>query len=123
MSLNVVTLVGRVGGDPDVKYFESGSVKCRLTLAVNRISKNNDQPDWFTLELWGKQAEVAEKYVQKGKLIGVKGALKFDSWTDKSSGAARTMPIILVDQLQLLGSKRDNEGGTESSGGGFGEDF
>jgi single-strand DNA-binding protein len=123
MSLNVVTLVGRVGGDPDVKYFESGSVKCRLTLAVNRISKNNDQPDWFTLELWGKQAEVAEKYVQKGKLIGVKGALKFDSWTDKSSGASRTTPIILVDQLQLLGSKRDNEGGAESSGGGFGEDF
>jgi single-strand DNA-binding protein len=125
MSLNVVTLVGRVGGDPDVKYFESGSVKCRLTLAVNRISKNNDQPDWFTLELWGKQAEVAEKYVQKGKLIGVKGALKFDSWTDKSSGAPRTTPIILVDQLQLLGSKRDNEGGMDGGGGssGFGEDF
>ncbi|NEQ21762.1 MAG: single-stranded DNA-binding protein, partial [Microcoleus sp. SIO2G3] len=36
MSLNVVNLVGRVGGDPDVKYFESGSVKCNLTLAVNR---------------------------------------------------------------------------------------
>jgi single-strand DNA-binding protein len=74
MSLNSVILVGRVGGDPDVKYFESGSVVCRLTLAVNRASRNNDQPDWFNLELWGKQAEVAANYVRKGSQIGVSGA-------------------------------------------------
>ena len=57
MSLNVVTLVGRVGTVPDVKYFESGSVKCRLTLAVKRQSRNSDEPDWFTLEIWGKTVE------------------------------------------------------------------
>ena len=51
MSINVVTLVGRVGGDPDIKYFESGTVKCRLTLAVNRRSRNNDKPDWFNYPL------------------------------------------------------------------------
>ena len=112
MSLNVVTLVGRVGGEPDVKYFESGSVKCRLTLAVNRQTKNSDQPDWFNLELWGKQADVAANYVRKGSLIGVKGSLKLDTWNDKNSGAARSSPVILVDRLQLLGSKRDNEGGS-----------
>jgi single-strand DNA-binding protein len=111
MSLNVVTLVGRVGGDPDVKYFESGSVKCRLTLAVNRPTRNSDQPDWFNLELWGKQADVAANYVRKGSLIGVKGALKLDTWTDKNTGANRSSPIILVDRIQLLGSKRDSEGG------------
>ena len=110
MSLNVVTLVGRAGMDPDVRYFESGSVKCRLTLAVDRRTRNSDQPDWFNLELWGKPAEVARDYIQKGKLIGVKGSLKLDSWTDKGTGATRTSPVILVDQLQLLGSRRDNEG-------------
>lgn len=111
MSLNVVTLVGRVGGDPDVKYFESGSVKCRLTLAVNRPTRNSDQPDWFNLELWGKQADVAANYVRKGSLVGIKGSLKLDSWTDKNTGAQRTSPVILVDRLQLLGSKRDSEAG------------
>ncbi len=111
MSLNVVTLVGRVGGDPDPKYFESGSVKCKLTLAVNRVGRNSDQPDWFNLELWGKQAEVAANYVRKGSLIGVKGSLKFDTWTDRNTGTARSSPIILVEQLRLLGSKRDSEGG------------
>jgi single-strand DNA-binding protein len=82
MSLNVVTLVGRVGGDPDVKYFESGTVKCSLTLAVNRRTKNSDQPDWFNLEIWGKTAQIAADYVRKGSLIGVTGSLKFDRWQD-----------------------------------------
>ena len=113
MSINVVTLVGRVGGDPDMKYFESGTVKCRLTLAVNRRSRNNDKPDWFNLELWGKTAEVAGNYVRKGSLIGVKGSLKFDSWSDRQTGVTRSSPVINVEQLELLGSKRDGEGGDQ----------
>lgn len=108
MSLNVVNLVGRVGGDPDVKYFESGKVKCKLTLAVDRRSRNNDQPDWFNLELWGKTAEVAANYVRKGKLIGVQGSLKIERWNDRSTGVERSSPIILVDRLELLGSKQDD---------------
>ncbi len=123
MSLNVVTLVGRVGGDPDVKYFESGAVKCRLTLAVNRMTKNNDQPDWFTLELWDKQAEVAANYVRKGSLIGVKGALRFDYWADRNTGVARSAPLIRVERLDLLGSKRDSEAPMAAASSGYGEDF
>lgn len=122
MSLNVVTLVGRVGGEPDVKYFESGSVKCSLTLAVNRISRNNDQPDWFNLELWGKTAQVAADYVRKGSLIGVTGSLKFDRWQDRSTGADRSRPVIKVDRLELLGSKRDNDAAM-SGGGGYDDEF
>ncbi|WP_436836049.1 single-stranded DNA-binding protein [Laspinema palackyanum] len=49
MSLNVVTLVGRAGQDPNVKYFESGDVVCNVTLAVNRPTRNSDTPDWFNL--------------------------------------------------------------------------
>ncbi|MEM1170804.1 single-stranded DNA-binding protein [Dapis sp. BLCC M126] len=115
MSLNVVTLVGRVGGDPDVKYFESGSVVCRLTLAVNRRSSKTDQPDWFNLEMWGKTAEVAADYVRKGKLIGVKGSLKFEYWEDRNTGASRSKPVIRVDRLELLGSKRDDEQAASAS--------
>ncbi|NEQ32905.1 MAG: single-stranded DNA-binding protein [Leptolyngbya sp. SIO4C5] len=118
MSLNTVTLVGRVGGDPDVRYFESGSVKCRLTLAVNRRSSRSDQPDWFNLELWGKTAEVAANYVRKGRLIGVTGSLKIEHWQDRSTGADRSSPIIKVDRLELLGSRRDSEsppGGYDSN--------
>ena len=87
MALNVVNLVGRCGVDPDIRYFESGKVLCRLTLAVNRPTKNDDQPDWFSLELWGKDAEVASNYVRKGSLLGIQGRLKIDTWTDRGSGA------------------------------------
>ncbi|HEY9699732.1 MAG TPA: single-stranded DNA-binding protein [Trichocoleus sp.] len=116
MSLNVVTLVGRVGRDPEVKYFESGSVVCKLTLAVDRRRKNNDEPDWFNLEMWGRTAEVAANYVRKGSQIGVSGSLKFDRWQDRGSGAERTSPVIRVERLELLGSRRDAEGG---AGGGY----
>jgi single-strand DNA-binding protein len=115
MSLNVVTLVGRVGGDPDVKYFESGSVVCNLTLAVNRQGRKDEQPDWFNLKLWGKTAEVAASYVRKGNLIGVTGALEMESWTDRNTGVKRSKPVIRVDRLELLGSKRDNEAAASSS--------
>jgi single-strand DNA-binding protein len=122
MSLNVVHLVGRVGQDPDVKYFESGSVKCKLTLAVDRRSRNNDQPDWFSLELWGKTAEVAANYVRKGKLIGVQGSLKFDSWVDRNTGAHRSTPVIRVDRLELLGSKQEGGAGMGySDNSGYGD--
>ncbi|HEY9633675.1 MAG TPA: single-stranded DNA-binding protein [Coleofasciculaceae cyanobacterium] len=109
MSLNVVNLVGRVGGDPEVKYFESGKVLCKLTLAVNRRTRNSDQPDWFNLELWGKTAELAANYVRKGKLIGVQGSLKIDRWNDRTTGAERSSPVIQVDRLEFLGSKRDED--------------
>lgn len=107
--LNIVHLVGRVGGTIDPRYFESGSVKADFTLAVNRRSKNNDQPDWFNVTCWGKTAEVATNYVRKGSLVGISGQLTIETWTDKNTGAERSKPVIKVDRLELLGSKRDNE--------------
>lgn len=109
MSLNVVTLVGRVGGDPDMKFFDSGKVRCKLTLAVNRRSSRDEPPDWFNLELWDKTAQVAGNYVRKGSLIGVKGSLKFDTWSDRNTGKPRSSPVIKVDRLDLLGSKQDTD--------------
>ncbi len=108
MGLNSVTLVGRAGRDPEVRYFESGSMVANLTLAVNRRSRN-DEPDWFNLEIWGKQAQVAADYVKKGSLLGITGSYKLDQWTDRSTGEARSKPVVRVDRLELLGSKRDAE--------------
>ena len=108
MAINSVTLVGRAGRDPEVKYFESGTVVANLTMAVNRRNKN-DEPDWFNLEIWGKQAQVAADYVKKGSLIGITGSFKLDSWKDRNTGETRNKPVVRVDRLELLGSKRDSE--------------
>ncbi len=108
MGINSVTLVGRAGRDPEVKYFESGTVVANLTMAVNRRNRN-DEPDWFNLEIWGKQAQVAADYVRKGSLIGITGSFKLDSWKDRNTGEDRSKPVVRVDRLELLGSKRDSE--------------
>ncbi len=108
MGINSVTLVGRAGRDPEVRYFESGSVVANLTLAVNRRGRN-DEPDWFNIEIWGKQAQVAADYVKKGSLLGITGSYKVDTWTDRNTGEPRSKPVIRVDRLELLGSKRDAE--------------
>jgi single-strand DNA-binding protein len=117
MGVNSITLVGRAGRDPEVRYLESGSVVANLTLAVNRRSRD-DEPDWFNLEIWGKQAEVAANYVRKGSLVGIIGSFKLDRWTDKASGEERSKPVVRVDRLELLGSRRDNESGAAAGFGG-----
>ena len=121
MSLNIVNLVGRAGSDPDVRYFESGSVVCNFSLAVNRLSRNDDEPDWFRLEIWGRTAQVAADYVKKGSLIGVSGNLKIESWSDRNTGAQRTSPVIRVNRMDLLGSRRDTEAASTSMGSGYDE--
>ena len=115
MGINSVTLVGRAGRDPEVRYFESGSVVANLTIAVNRRSRN-EEPDWFNLEIWGKQAQVAADYVKKGALLGISGSYKVDTWTDRNTGEGRSKPVIRVDRLELLGSKRDGESNSFNSG-------
>ena len=87
--------------------------------AVNRRSRD-DEPDWFNLEIWGKQAQVAADYVRKGSLLGIIGSFKLDRWTDRNSGEERSKPVIRVDRLELLGSRRDAEAVGSSYGGGGG---
>ena len=118
MSINSVTLVGRAGRDPEVRYFESGTVVANLTMAVSRRNRD-DEPDWFNLEIWGKQAQIAADYVKKGSLIGITGSFKLDSWKDRNTGEDRHKPVVRVDRLELLGSKRDSETGNFQSDSSF----
>jgi len=104
--VNTCSLVGRVGRDPEVRYFESGSVVANLTLAAKR--RKEEPPDWFNLSIWGKQAQVAADYVRKGSLIGITGSLSFDGWTDRATGEQRSKPVVVADRLELLGSRRDD---------------
>ncbi|MDX1978337.1 MAG: single-stranded DNA-binding protein [Pseudanabaenaceae cyanobacterium bins.68] len=120
MTLNRINLIGRAGRDPEVKYFDSGKVVCKFSIAVNRRSRT-DEPDWFELEMWGKTAETAGEYVRKGKQVGIVGSLKIDRWQDKNTGEERSRPVVMVDQLELLGSKADAEGGAAKPG--YTDDF
>jgi single-strand DNA-binding protein len=107
-SMNSINLVGRAGRDPEVKFFESGNTIAELSLAVRGQKK--DETDWFNLKIWGKTAQIAADYVRKGSLIGISGRLTIEKWTDRTSGEERSKPVVVVDRLELLGSRGDNEG-------------
>ncbi len=120
MEINTINLVGRAGREPDVRYFESGSTVANFTLAVNRISRD-DEPDWFNLEIWGKQAQIAADYVKKGSLIGITGSFKIDSWKDKNTGEDRFKPVVRVDRLNLLSSKKETNNSNFSNNNNSGD--
>ena len=120
MEINTINLVGRAGREPDVRYFESGSTVANFTLAVNRISRN-DEPDWFNLEIWGKQAQIAADYVKKGSLVGITGSFKIDSWKDKNTGEDRFKPVVRVDRLNLLSSRKETDNGNFSNNNNSGD--
>jgi single-strand DNA-binding protein len=108
--MNNITLVGRAGRDPEVRYFESGTMVANFTLAVNAY-KRDDAPDWFNLTIWGKQAQVAADYVKKGSQIAVSGRMTSEKWTDRTTGEEKSKPVVVVERITLLSSKNDSLGG------------
>jgi single-strand DNA-binding protein len=102
--MNSAHIVGRVGQQPEIRYFESGRVLAKISVAVNRNSRS-ETPNWFLVELWGKTAEVCANYVQKGSTVGISGSFKLDEWTDPNTGEIRSRPVIKGRRLELLGRK------------------
>lgn len=133
--VNSVTLTGRVGNDPEPRYFDDGKVVLNLSLACKRkyhplerrvrnIKYGEEETDWFTLELWGRDAEYANNFVTKGARIGITGSIGKDEWTDRATGEPRSRHKVQVKHLDILESKaeadlrRGNSGRSYGGGGG-----
>lgn len=112
MQINLVTLSGRLGRTPDVKYFESGTFVTKFSLAVDKnTSKKDEPPYWIDCECWGKTGEVVATYCDKGSQIGASGSFYAESWEDKTTGATRTKHVLKIDSVTLLGGKKDGDNG------------
>lgn len=106
---NKVQLIGHLGRSPEVKTFESGKKQVKFTLATNDSYRNANgekvvDTQWHNLVLWGKLADIAEKYLDKGKEIAIEGRLLNRSYTDKD-GNKKYISEIQVNELLMLGSK------------------
>lgn len=106
---NHVQLIGNVGIEPTITNLESGKKVARLSLATNenyKDSKGVKQTDtnWHTVVAWGKVAEIIEKYVTKGKEIGITGKLKTRSYETKD-GNQRYVTEVEANEILLMGSK------------------
>lgn len=107
MSVNKVILVGHLGADPEVRNTEGGRKVANLRLATNESYKNSrgelvERTEWHSLEVWGNQADIAEKYLHTGTLLYVEGKLRTDNWQDQE-GKQRYSTKIRVDRFQILG--------------------
>jgi single-strand DNA-binding protein len=120
---NMIMVIGRVGKDPETRTVSSGRSVAKFSLAVRRPGKDQkgqEITDWFSVDIWGKQAELAQELIRKGMLISVAGACQIDEWTDQQ-GARQKMVKIAADSFQLLESKHASSeqgmgGGYETSG-------
>jgi len=107
VSINSVTLVGRLTKDAELKYTTGGTAVCRFSIASNYRRKNGDQwedaANYFDVVLWSRQAESLGKYLLKGKQIAVAGELRQERWLQ--DGQHRSKVEIVAANVQLLGDK------------------
>ncbi|WP_066632801.1 single-stranded DNA-binding protein [Labilibacter marinus] len=126
MSVNKVILVGNVGKDPEIRYFENDRAVANFTIATTErgftTSSGQQIPEkteWHNIVVWGGLAKVVESYVKKGTQIYIEGKLRTRSWDDKE-GTKRYTTEVYVDNLQLLGRKSDNPGGAQGQAASYG---
>lgn len=103
--MNEVLLVGRVGQDAELKYFESGSCKATFSVATSRYDykKKETVTDWHRVEVWGKSAEFVGEYFKKGKQVLIQGTLKKEEYTNKD-GEQKTIYKIVANKAQFDGA-------------------
>jgi single-strand DNA-binding protein len=106
---NKVQLIGNVGNAVEVKNTESGKKLAKFSIATNESYRNSKgekitETTWHNVIAWGKVAEIAEKFLQKGTEIAVEGKLTNKSYTDKD-GNKRNIYEVQINELLLLSSK------------------
>ena len=104
--VNKAILVGRLGKDPEAFTFDNGNKKASFSLATNRSYKKDGQKveetEWHNVTIWGKSADIAEKYLKKGSLIYLEGEIKTRSYDDKD-GNKRYITEINCYNFTMLG--------------------
>lgn len=118
MSVNKVILIGNVGKDPEVKYFDNGSVVANFTLATTErgyTAANGtsvpDRTEWHNVVCWRGLAKVAEQYVKKGSQLYIEGRIRSRSYDD-TNGIKRFVVEIYADNMELLGRRQGGDQGT-----------
>ncbi len=118
MSVNKVILIGNVGRDPAVRYFDSGNGVANFTLATTErgytLSNGTQVPDrteWHNIVVSGRMAEVVDKYVHKGDKLYLEGKIRTRSYDDKN-GIQRYVTEIFVDNMEMLTPKGTSQQGS-----------
>ena len=111
MSVNKVILIGNVGVEPEVRYYDSGQAVATLRLATTErgyTMQNGtqvpDRTEWHNVVVWNRLAQVVEKYVHKGDKLYIEGKIRSRSYDDQN-GVKRYVVEIYADNMEMLTSR------------------
>lgn len=118
--INKVTLVGRLGQDPELKYLPNGTPVTSLSVATSEKWKDKsgnkqERTEWHKVVMFGRVAEVANQYLNKGEMCYLEGKIQTQSW--EKDGVKRYTTKIVASTLKLLESKSENSKDTRSNDG------
>ena len=108
---NRVQLIGHLGHDPEIKTLESGKKLARFTVATNENFKNaeglkTEETTWHNVVAWNSSAEIASKFLKKGKEVAIVGRITYRQYMDKN-GVQKSSTEIVVTEILLLGSPKE----------------
>ena len=121
---NRVILIGNLTRDPQVKYTPAGTAVTEIGMAMSRqftdkqTGQRRDEVTFVDVTLWGRTAEIAGEYLNKGKQVMIEGRLQLDSWEDKQTQQKRYRLRVVGESMQMLGNREGGGGGGQSGGGG-----
>jgi single-strand DNA-binding protein len=113
--LNKVTLIGRLGVDPEVKYMPSGGAVTNIRLATTtrwkdkQSGERREETEWHRIAFFNRLAEIAGEYLRKGSLVYIEGRIRTRKWQDQNN-QDRYSTEIIADQMQMLDSKSGGTG-------------
>ncbi|MFI3190479.1 single-stranded DNA-binding protein [Crenothrix sp. D3] len=116
--LNKVTLIGRLGADPEVRYMPSGGAVANISLATNfrwkdkQTGEKKESTEWHRVVFFNRLAEIVGEYLKKGGQVYIEGRLKTRKWQDQN-GHDRYSTEIIATEMQMLDSR---SGGTSHFG-------
>ena len=108
--MNRVELVGRLTAKPELRYTNSNMAYTRFSVAINRVTNTQGErvTDFINVVVWGKQAENAANYLDKGSLVGIEGGIQTGNYTDKD-GNKRTSFDVRANRVEFLSSKSQTQ--------------
>jgi single-strand DNA-binding protein len=114
MSFNKITIVGYLGRDPELRYTPQGTALCKMSIATTERRKNSagdieEHTTWFRVTSWGRQAELANEYLAKGRQVYVEGRLRLEEYTDRE-GQKRFSAEVSATEIQFLGHRTELAG-------------
>lgn len=119
--VNKVILVGNLGGDPEIRYAQSGLAVANFSLATSETwtkdGQKQEKTEWHKVVAFAKLAEICGEYLHKGKQVYIEGRIQTRKWEDKE-GQTRYTTEIVANQMQMLGAKGDRGEAPAASKGG-----